>query len=101
MNIEKKIRQKLTSGFQIHLLEVINESHQHHLPENAETHFRVLVVSDDFEGLSTVKRHQKVYQLLREELEGPVHAFSQKTFTVKEWNERSIGGFNSPPCHRS
>lgn len=100
MSVEEKIRQKLQSGFNVYLLEVINESSQHQVPVNAETHFRVLIVSDDFQGLSTVKRHQKVYGMLKEELHGPVHAFSQRTFTIKEWNERDIRGLGSPPCHR-
>jgi stress-induced morphogen len=30
--------------------------------------FEITIVSDGFKGLMTVKRHQKVYELIREEM---------------------------------
>jgi len=98
MSVEQSIKQKLQSHFNIELLEVINESPMHKVPKDSETHFRVLIVSNDFKGLSTVKRHHKVYQVLSKELTGPVHAFSQKTFTLKEWKTLSSHVPDSPPC---
>ena len=100
MSVENRIRQKLQSAFCIELLEVINESPYHQVPEGSESHFRILIVSKDFKGLSTVKRHQKVYQVLSEELQGPVHAFSQKTFTPQEWSATSAILTPSPPCQK-
>ncbi len=99
MSVEEQIKQKLNSHLNTALLEVINESAFHQGPAHAETHFRVLVVSEDFEGLSTVQRHQKVYRILAEELSGPVHAFSQKTLTPKEW-QGGVVVSPSPPCHK-
>ena len=99
MSVEEQIKHKLKSHLDTALLEVVNESSFHQGPANAETHFRVLVVSQDFEGLSTVQRHQKVYRILAEELKGPVHAFSQKTLTPKEW-QVGVTSFSSPPCHK-
>ena len=98
MSVEESIKQKLQSSFNIELLEVINESPMHQVPKDSETHFRVLIVSSDFEGLSTVKRHQKVYRVLSKELTGPVHAFSQKTLTPKEWRTLGSNPSDSPPC---
>ena len=100
MNVEERIRQKLESHLDIYLLEVINESPYHQVPEGSETHFRVLIVSKDFKGLSTVKRHQKVYQILKEELKGPVHAFSQRTLTPEEWETIDSPAQPSPPCQK-
>ncbi|MDE0518100.1 MAG: BolA family transcriptional regulator [Oligoflexia bacterium] len=100
MNVEQQIRDKLTSRLQIELLEIVNESPYHQVPEGAETHFRVLIVSNDFKDLSTVKRHQKVYQILKEELQGPVHAFSQRTFTPEEWKDTNSPISSSPPCQK-
>lgn len=100
MSVENTIRKKLQSALDIELLEVINESPYHQVPEGSESHFRVLIVSKDFEGLSTVKRHQKVYQVLSEELQGPVHAFSQSTFTPQEWSTASAIPTTSPPCQK-
>lgn len=100
MSVEGKIRQKLESHLNIKLLEVINESANHQRPESAETHFRVLIVSSDFNNLSVVKRHQKVYQILKEELKGPIHAFSQKTMTPEEWDAQDSPILSSPPCQK-
>ncbi len=100
MSVEDKIRQKLQSHLNIDLLEVINESPHHQVPEGSESHFRVLIVSKDFEGLSTVKRHQRVYEILGEELRGPVHAFSQKTLTPEEWKGVDSSVSPSPPCQK-
>ncbi len=100
MTIEDKIRKKLELHLNISLLEVVNESPRHQVPEGAETHFRVLIISSDFNDLSTVQRHQKVYQILADELKGPVHAFSQKTMTPEEWRGMDSSLSPSPPCQK-
>lgn len=41
------------------------------------SHVSIEVVSDVFEGASVVKRHQKVYKIIWEELAGPIHAVDQ------------------------
>lgn len=51
---------------------------------SGETHFDVAVVSPRFEGLTSIKRHRLVYQLLEEELRSPVHALSLVTQTPAE-----------------
>ena len=57
-------------------LEVINESNMHNVPRGSETHFKVVVVSSAFEDLSLIKRHRSVNDVLKSELDGPVHALS-------------------------
>ena len=51
---------------------------------DAETHFRVKVVSEEFTGRAKVQRHRLVYGLLKEELEAGVHALALKTKTPEE-----------------
>jgi BolA-like protein 3 len=48
--------------------------------------FNLLVVSDQFEGLKTLKRHQKVNQLLRDIIK-QLHAFTVTAKTVKEYGQ--------------
>ena len=49
--IETEIRNKLQIKFlSAHIIEVINESYKHNVPKGSESHFKVLVVSDLFEG---------------------------------------------------
>ena len=51
--------------------------------------FSVLVVSEAFEGLSPVKRQQKVLAAVQKPLaSGALHAISMKVFTPAEWRER-------------
>ncbi|KAJ7155490.1 bola-like protein [Mycena crocata] len=46
--------------------------------------YAILLVSDDFEGKSTLMRHRWINQLLKDEI-AQMHAFSQKTFTPKQY----------------
>jgi acid stress-induced BolA-like protein IbaG/YrbA len=49
-------------------------------------HWSAVVVSDAFEGLRLIARHQKVYATLGQKMHtDEVHALSMKTFTPTEW----------------
>ena len=87
MEVEKKLREKITKEFTPIHFDLVNESHMHSVPENSETHFRMLLVSEKFRGMNRVQRQRLVNALIQEELNGPVHAFSQKTLTPDEWSD--------------
>lgn len=95
--IEPKIEQKLNQGLAPSLLTVENESYMHNVPPGSESHFKVVVVSELFEGKRSVQRHQLVYQQLQEELSGPVHALAIHAFTPQEWQEKGVAPA-SPQC---
>ena len=94
--IETKLREALVPSH----LEVINESHMHSVPKGSETHFKVVVVSDRFEGLSPVRRHQLVYGALSEEMtkKPGIHALAITSRTPSEW-AASPEANESPKCH--
>ena len=98
MTVQSTIELKLQDGFAPAHLEVANESHMHSVPPNSETHFKVVIVSDAFEGKRLVQRHQAVNATLRDEIAGPVHALSMETLTPTEWQERGGATFASPDC---
>lgn len=50
-------------------------------------HFFATIVSDEFEGLSRIKRHQLVYGVLGERMREQIHALSMKTLTSAEWEQ--------------
>jgi len=79
-------------------LDVANESDQHNVPANSETHFKVTVVSDSFTDSSLIQRHRTINKLLAEQLSGPVHALSLHTHTASEWHEKGGKVPSSPPC---
>lgn len=88
MKIQVSIENKLASAFAPVALEVENESHMHSVPANSETHFKVTLVTEQFEGKRKVGRHQAVYSVLTEELAGEVHALALHLFTPDEWTEK-------------
>jgi BolA protein len=79
-------------------LEVINESHMHNVPEGSESHFKVVIVSDQFAGSMLVARHRRVNELLSAEIQGPVHALSIHAMTPEEWFESGARSPDSPEC---
>jgi stress-induced morphogen len=97
MNIQQQIESKLGEQLQPSFLEVVNESDQHNVPANSETHFKVVIASAQFEGQRPVARHQKIYRALSEELAGPVHALALHTYTASEWEDQQVAP-ESPAC---
>ncbi len=97
MNLEKKIEHLIRDNFELIHLDVINESHMHSGP-NTETHFKVVLVSDEFENVKLVQRHRKINELLKFELENGVHALSLHLFTQNEWKSKGEYVKDSPPC---
>ncbi len=98
MTIQQEIEHQLKSQLNPSFLDVANESHQHSVPANSETHFRVVVVSAAFDGRRKVARHQQVYSALSAQLEGPVHALALHTYTPDEWQQRQQDAPASPEC---
>ena len=52
-------------------------------------HFFATIVSDEFEGASRIKRHQRVYAALGDRMREQIHALSMKTLTPAEWAHES------------
>ena len=91
--VQIQMRKKLIEAFAPLVLEVIDESASHaghagaavHAAKQGgaatgigETHFSVTIVSAAFVGLNRVARQRAIYQVLAEELAGPVHALALK-----------------------
>ena len=99
MSVQQQIETKLTQALPLAHIEVANESHMHSVPPGSETHFKVVLVSSEFDGKRAVARHQLVYRVLAEELAGPVHALALHTYTVPEWQQRNgAAAPASPQC---
>ncbi len=97
MNIQQTITSKLEKALSPEHLEVINESHMHNVPDGSESHFKVVIVSDDFKDKMLVARHRLVNKALEEELKGSIHALALHTLTMEEWFEKGKAA-ESPPC---
>jgi len=97
MNTEQQITVKLQEALAPQHLQVINESPQHNVPPGAQSHFKVIVVSEKFAGQSLVMRHREIHQILKDELKTDIHALSLHTYDPQEWEEQG-GAPESPAC---
>jgi acid stress-induced BolA-like protein IbaG/YrbA len=69
-----EVRSYITAGLPCQHIEV----------EGDGQHFFATIVSAEFEGLSRVRRHQRVYAALGERMREQIHALSMKTLTPAE-----------------
>lgn len=76
--VARYLDDKLREAFDPLQLEIIDESHLHagHQGHNedGESHFRIRIVSDSFEGLSRLERHRKVFAIVQPKIDEGLHA---------------------------
>lgn len=96
--IEHSIWSKLEDKLDYDVLDVVNESHQHSVPKDSETHFRVLIVSQCFSTMNRLSRHRLIHGILRAELEGGVHALAIDAWSPSEWEQNGRKPSLSPQC---
>jgi BolA protein len=97
MTRAQRIQDLITRELAPEHLAVHDESSGHNVPAGSESHFRVLVVSSAFEGVSRLARHRRVHGALTGELEGTLHALAIDAWTPAEW-QRQATPSSSPPC---
>ncbi len=98
MTVQQQIEGKLAAAFAPSHLEVENESHRHSVPAGSESHFRVVIVSERFDGQRRLARHQSVNRLLADELRNQIHALAIETHTAGEWAAKGGIAAQSPEC---
>lgn len=82
--LEAALRERLGAGH----VEVVDESHLHagHAgARDGKGHFRALIVSPRFDGLSRVQAQRLVFDALAEEMDEWIHALSLRTLTPAQW----------------
>lgn len=95
--VKELIESRLSEGLTPTYLSVENESYMHSVPENSETHFRIIAVADAFQGRRKVQCHQAVYGLLNDMIGKPIHALALHTYEPDEW-KHSQDAPDSPAC---
>ena len=80
MLVKDTITEKLRKAFTPQSLDVEDESDQHaghsgHRP-GGQTHFRVYIVSEAFDGKSRLERHRMINAVLAEDLQNGIHALA-------------------------
>jgi len=67
----------LQQAFKPQALTIIDESHKHigHVgAQNGAGHFAVIIVAEPFKDLSLIKRHQLIYEALKDLIPHKIHA---------------------------
>ena len=93
MQMRERIHQAALALSPEHL-EVLDESHMH--ARGTQTHYKASIVSERFEGLPLIRRHQAVHAALGD-LIGQFHALALHTYTPEEWRQRGQAPA-SPAC---
>ena len=81
MNIDK-VRDLIQNGIIDSKVEVIDTT-------GTNDHFSVIVISDNFEGLSLIEQHQMVYKAVGTYMTNEIHALEIKTYSTKTWKEKN------------
>ena len=97
MKIQQSIEAKIQQTFSPHHFTVENESANHNVPQGSESHFKVVIVSDQFNGKRLLQRHRAVNACLADELANHIHALAMHTYTLEEWNKEQAVP-ESPNC---
>ncbi|MFI4956348.1 MAG: BolA family protein [Gammaproteobacteria bacterium] len=81
-----ELRDLISTHVKITDIDVIDQSAAHagHSSNKGGGYFDVHVVSPDFQGLSRVARHQKIYTLVSGKIGGEIHALSIIALTPEE-----------------
>ncbi len=90
MNMEEKIRKALEGSMNIHHLDIINESKLHVGHSGADgsgqTHFKLMIVSDDFNECNRVQRQRMVNAVIQSLFNEGLHSLSYDLKTLGEAN---------------
>lgn len=85
---QRRIESRLRERFEPDHLEVVDESELHAGHAGARSgagHFRVVIVSKRFAGVSRLERQRLVYAALADEMGPEIHALSMATLAPSEW----------------
>jgi len=82
MTTPESIKRTIEAGLACDHVEIVGDGQ----------HFQALIVSDAFQGLGKVRRHQRVYAALGDRMREEIHALSMTTLTPAEWSRRRADG---------
>ena len=81
MGFSQSIHEKIEAALKPHSLEIVNESHLHaghqeSFDGSGETHLRIKVVAEVFDGMNRVDRHRTINALVADEIAAGLHAIA-------------------------
>ena len=98
MSRKERIERQLTIEFTPLFLNVEDESSNHHVPIDAQTHYKITMASAQFTQISRINRHRMVNNVLKEEFNSGMHALSMHLYSPEEWESQTSAAPPSPSC---
>jgi len=95
ISMQNHLEEQLQLVLEPEFFEVVNESSQHSGPAT-ESHFKIVVVSSNFNQMKLIDRHRFINKLFADELKH-IHALAMHTYTPIEWEKRNSAP-DSPEC---
>ena len=88
MNRKAKITNILNENFNLYKCSVldVSEFHKGHSGyiKGEETHFEIVIISNDFENKNRLERHKMVNSCLKNQFEDSLHSITFKLMTISE-----------------
>ena len=97
-NRERRMKEILKNRFPQAEFGLENESSSHAVPAGSETHFKLLIIEQEFAAKSRVERSRLVQNLFADEFKSGLHALSIRAVTPDEAANGAGEGFVSPSC---
>jgi len=94
--IESQIINTLSNSMKLTSFKIINESFMHNVPDGSESHFKIVVVTNDFNNLPIIQRHKLIYKNLNGLID-KIHALSIHAFSEEEFELNPVI-LDSPEC---
>lgn len=100
LSLKSQIEERLSQQMHPEFLQVTDESWQHGGGPDAQSHFKVIIVAEQFAGQKLLARHRLIQSSLADII-ARIRALSLHTLTPDEWQKSGENSreFRSPGCH--
>ena len=92
-----KLLESVLKPLNINHHQLVNDSHKHS-GTATDSHYNLVLVSDDFFGIGPVKRHQQVYALVGDLMNNSIHALALHCYTTEQWQAKQEKIPSTAPC---
>ena len=86
MDIKSKIHDLIINELNVSKIDLVDESYKHigHNKDTSGGHFKLMIVSDDFQDMKLLDRHKLIYNILGRMIKVDIHALSIRALTKQE-----------------
>ena len=98
MKMRGRIEANLVEAFHVTHMEIVDETGMHNVPPDSESHWKLMLVAEEFSEMKKVARHRAVYRALSGPLSSGIHALSIVALSPQECAVDGGGMAVSQPC---